>query len=311
MARKIKIALYGAAGSGKDYVARELMKSFLEEDNIGFYRFAFADNLKKIVNNILGLTPELDEMSYNNEDFKNKYLIDLETLDGYFIEEPIVGSEVRDSLGNTKHVMLYDPAKYGVDFSFVVYTASDLYELCQKSVSVIGNCVIPSVSQSFDFDTIVYPEWYSTDSSVANIYPEWYTPSTMTNPKRLISYRELIVWVGTYCFQNMLSKNVWTSSVFNSVEYKSFMTSQKTNGAIITDLRFPHEYRACKDNGFFIVNIVSQDSPYNVNNIAESHYREFDPDFTFMNTRDVSLFKVRMNEMKHDILDNCNEKHME
>lgn len=283
----IKLALYGYAGSGKDYVAEHIISELSSKDNIELKRFAFADNLKKAVNSMLGFHSDFDGMTYNNENFKNNFYIDLESLEGFLMDNVPEETSKKGNFGETQHIMFCNPELYIIHEPFVIYTAKELFELCQRSSSCQRYSVIPNVVQSFTLDSILYPEWYNE--------------KTMYSPRRLMSYREFIVWIGTYCFQNMINKNVWVNSVFNSVDYKEWMKDPE-HGVIITDLRFPHEFDACKRNGFKIIKVHSNIKSDSVANVAESYYNTFYSDYTFLNSRDPKAFDDEMNNFRRNWL---------
>jgi hypothetical protein len=110
----------------------------------------------------------------------------------------------------------------------------------------------------------------------------------------IMSFRELMVAHGTYVMQEAYGENVWVKWVFDHL--KASNDSDTLN--IITDIRFPREYRACGARGIPVIRIVNEhrlDGERDVDNIAESHYSEFAPDFTFVNN--PSNPKVTMNSM--------------
>ena len=268
----VKIAIYGPAGSGKDYVANAIINDFETSLGIELKRFAFADNLKKITNTLIGLDDKsMQDLAIYSEDFKNKYFIDLDTLDKMWIlpETP----EVYEKSG--KQILYKDPKRYGVEGWFTIYTASSLFDLYQRVASSVDHNVIPNMVQNWSAEIIEYPEWYIKETDTF---------------RRLMSYREYIVWIGTYCFQNLLGTSCLVNSMMNSLEFVRYSSRDLQHGVVITDLRFPHEYDACKKAGFKILKIEADKIEADIENIAESHYSKFDPDFIFHNYRDKELF---------------------
>lgn len=272
----IKIAFYGPAGSGKDYVASKV-QSILYPDA---KRFAFADKLKKIVNELLGFSGDVLEQSIKSEDFKNKTFVDLDTLETFHLKEIPSSPFVRDSFGlTTCHVLFDDQERYGVSGSFVVYSADTLYELMQRTSGIL---VIPNIVQCWEHEAIVYPFGYNQTQKHINY-------------RRLMSYRELLVWFGTCCMQNMLGKRCLVNAMMNDHVFKEQLQS---GGAIITDLRFPHEYEACKNHGFMIVEVEAETNDVSISNVAESYYSKFVPEFVFHNSRDTQKFTEEIDRLK-------------
>ena len=283
----IRIALYGPAGSGKDYVAKAIIEDFRNDLGIYVQRYAFADNLKKVTNILLGLNDQQSQdIAIYSEVFKNQYFIDLDSLETMWIVPKPPVEISKDGM----QILYRDPEKYGIQGWFTIYTANSLFELFQKASRGNDHNVIPNMVQNWSFENVEYPEGY-------NIEIDKY--------RRLISYREYIVWIGTYCFQNMLGTNCLVNSMMNYINTESnsdiigdVITGPGlpyASGVVITDLRFPHEYEECKKRGYTIVKIEAEKKEADVSNIAESHYSKFSPDFIFYNSRNEEEFK---NEMK-------------
>ncbi len=275
-ANPIKIAFYGPAGSGKDYVASKVQSLLYPEAK----RFAFADKLKKIVNELLGLSGDVLEQSIKSEDFKNKTFVDLDTLETFNLKEIPSSPFVHERFGLTSHVLFEDQERYSVPGPFVIYSADTLFELMQRSSGIL---VIPNIVQCWEYESIIYPFGYNQAQKDLKYY------------RRLMSYRELLVWVGTYCMQNMLGKRCLVNAMMNDHEFKEQLHS---GGAIITDLRFPHEYEACKSHGFMIVEVEAETNDVSVSNVAESYYSKFVPEFVFHNSRDTKKFTEEIDRLK-------------
>lgn len=271
----IKIAFYGPAGSGKDYVASKV-QSLLYPDA---KRFAFADKLKKIVNELLGLSGDILEQSIKSEDFKNKTFVDLDTLETFRLKEIPSSAFVYDSFGLSSHVLFDDQERYDVSGPFVIYSADTLYELMQRTSGIL---VIPNIMQCWEHEAIIYPFGYNQFQKDIKY-------------RRLMSYRELLVWFGTHCMQNMLGKSCLVNAMMNDHEFKEQLHS---GGIIITDLRFPHEYEACKNHGFMIVEVEAETNDVSVTNIAETYYSKFVPEFVFHNYRDTQKFAEEIDRLK-------------
>lgn len=304
----VRLALYGPAGSGKDYVTKKIIEHFrfLQDDEpkmmVDMKRFAFADKLKEIANIMIGMNnDDTLALTIYSEEFKNKTFIDLDTLEVFHIDPPEEPHAYRskDSKGRVHKV--FDGKIFIEDTNhYVFYTAEDLVHLCAKGQLTEDFKIIPNISSFWKYETIEYPEGCNKDNF---------------KYRRFISYREFIVWVGTYCFQNLLGKNSLVNMMFNSHDYQWYATNA-WHGVIVTDMRFPHEYQACKNRGFKIIKIVPEEKEVDINNIAESYYSQFESDFDFFNSRDEGHFNQEMKRLREFVRDNFAEpfdesKHLE
>ena len=305
----VKIALFGPAGSGKDYVTKKIIEYFRfssdQEDSpkmqVDFKRFAFADKLKKIANIIIGRSDmESADLAIYSEEFKNHYFIDLETLECRWIMDLPKESHtvIQGMFGRRVHRVFHDDRIADDDLRhYVIYTADDLLDLCDKGKSAtVGsymtpNMIIPNISSFWQYETVEYPAGYNKDNC---------------QHRRLISYREFIVWLGTFCFQPLLGKNSLVNMMFNDAEYRDTVV-RPWHGVIVTDMRFPHEYEACKARGFKIVKIVPEEKDIEINNIAESYYSTFESDFDFFNSRNEGHFNQEMKRFKKFLCDSFAE----
>src|SRR5574344_1269901 len=81
-----KIALFGQAGSGKDYLTKKIIEHY-KNKNINVQRIAFADNVKRNIKVLLNLSDK-DYLNFlYNEDFKNKIYLNLRTFEIKKIED--------------------------------------------------------------------------------------------------------------------------------------------------------------------------------------------------------------------------------
>lgn len=103
-----------------------------------------------------------------------------------------------------------------------------------------------------------------------------------------MSLREFIVFYGTNVLQKCLGKRVWCNAIFNSDDYH-FVSEHKDGIIIITDTRFPHEFKECEDKGFVFVKVEEKTKGKKtpkLNNIAESYMDMFHYDYLFENDKD-------------------------
>ena len=97
-----------------------------------------------------------------------------------------------------------------------------------------------------------------------------------------MSLREFMVYYGTYIMRKSLGENIWVNQLFNSESFKKKIANPDIL-VTITDVRFPNEYKACKEAGFKIIKVVNPESSLGIDNVAESYIDEFEPDYTFYN----------------------------
>ena len=80
----IKVAFFGDAGSGKDWVAKNLREIYNKQTGYETIRFAFADELKRDLFNLMGLSKNQWQDFLYSESFKQERFMD---FDKYEIHE--------------------------------------------------------------------------------------------------------------------------------------------------------------------------------------------------------------------------------
>lgn len=118
----------------------------------------------------------------------------------------------------------------------------------------------------------------------------------------IMQLREFLVYYGTYVMRKYLGGNIWINRLFNSIRDADLIT--------ITDLRFPEEYKKCKKEGFKIILVRNIDQPGKLipDNIAESYYEKFEPDYTFENTYDENRFKKELTKFYTYVDNNLSDR---
>lgn len=132
-----------------------------------------------------------------------------------------------------------------------------------------------------------HPTWsLLTDSKTLNDMKYQY--DEFNDNKIYMTLREFTVFYGTFVIQKNLGRKTWCNALFNKLdEWEEFPESFGIDTcAIVTDCRFPHEYKMCKEKGFVFIKVEDVDNlQENLNNIAESFYDDFEPDYIFHNSK--------------------------
>lgn len=260
------IALYGKAGSGKDFLASKIIEYFEKYSTKKCHRFAFADDLKMMAKHILNLSDKDADQFMHDEDAKNNTYIDLKTyklwrFGKYDVPKPS------------------SCVKLPVTYKGSIVGLSEESKICFLNAEDLGN---------------ITEECFPNNISISE-YLKDYTDFNF------ISYREFIVYLGSYVFQRMIHREFFINQVFNSKEYEKAVFNDDI--IIITDVRFYPEFKKCRDSGYFIVNVINDDQVSHVSNIAEDQYNKFKSDYVFYNSYDQSTFDERFGKLIKTIID--------
>lgn len=248
MKRNFRIALYGPAGSGKDYLCKKIMA-----DSPSTHRYAFADAMKIGIADILGFQDCFRKAITDNESehFKDNYCIDLGTLKVY-------------------------PATHPSDNSMKYVSASELYEMKKHDINM---------------------KYFAPENKYNNVY---------------ITIREFLVYFGNYICKPFINKNIWINSVIAKLPPYDPQMGIYGGKCIVTDLRFPEEYEALKKAGFLFIKVNRPDRSKieKVENIAESHYGSFVPDYIYNNYEESNdnpyIKKKRIEDQYKSLIDFIN-----
>lgn len=151
--------------------------------------------------------------------------------------------------------------------------------------------------------------------------PEW-GKETKSNPLNTIepfkditfvemmSVRDLLQKLGTEAMRNGLHQNVWVNALF--ADYKCVPADRAPNGWdcdnwIITDMRFPNEYKAIKDKGGITIRVNRPGHGTSMTDLASAHPSEtaldgFEFDYIINNDGDLE----KLISLVRDILEKEN-----
>ena len=112
----------------------------------------------------------------------------------------------------------------------------------------------------------------------------------------VMTIREMLVYYGTYVMRRHLNDSIWLNKTLFSKEFES------SEYRIITDMRFPNEYKKLREIGAYIIKVVNPDSDgKKVDNIAESYYDSFEPDYVMESSRDFRTFRENLYKLLSDM----------
>lgn len=258
------IAIYGPAGSGKDYLS-DCLRFFFEsftfvrnqfnkesEGKFGvqvpkisfikiFYEFlekrkpnkqyskqiAFADPLKESLSKLFGIPLE----TFYDQSLKDSVYVNLTTF------------------------QTVDTNKFCLDQSDLILSDEELYKFKKDEHK------FPEVQKCFELN---------------NVY---------------MSIRSLMNYYGTYVIRQVFYDEFFIKRTINSKAFDDYSNDDKL--LIISDIRFPNEFKALKEQGAYIIEVQNPNNKKNVQGATEDHYDEFDPDYLF--TNDFNELKFLMN----------------
>jgi hypothetical protein len=129
--------------------------------------------------------------------------------------------------------------------------------------------------------TILGPEWgKETKSNPLNAIE----PFKDVTFVEMMSVRDLLQKLGTEAMRNGLHQNVWVNALF--ADFKEDMHW------VVTDMRFPNEYKAIKDKGGITIRVNRPGHGTSMTDLASAHPSEtaldgFDFDYTINNDGDL------------------------
>jgi hypothetical protein len=129
--------------------------------------------------------------------------------------------------------------------------------------------------------TILGPEWgKETKSNPLNAIE----PFKDVTFVEMMSVRDLLQKLGTEAMRNGLHQNVWVNALF--ADFKEDMHW------VVTDMRFPNEYKAIKDKGGITIRVNRPGHGTSMTDLASAHPSEtaldgFEFDYTINNDGDL------------------------
>lgn len=122
--------------------------------------------------------------------------------------------------------------------------------------------------------------------------PIWTSPDG-----HLMTYRELLQRLGTEAIRNTIHPDAWVNSLM--VQYNDLVDSW-----IITDMRFPNEFRAVKERGGITVRVTRPGTIREDEHISESAIDDHEFDFEIKNDTSLHFLKQQVVAMmaKHNLL---------
>jgi hypothetical protein len=108
--------------------------------------------------------------------------------------------------------------------------------------------------------------------------------------------REFLQTLGTECMRNTLSDNIWIAALM--CDYKE--TNEYSPDWIVTDVRFPNEAQAIKDNGGIMIRVDKPGVEAINNHPSETSLNDWEFDYKVVNISDIYTLKTTIeNILKH------------
>jgi hypothetical protein len=263
----LKIALYGPAGCGKDYVARKLREAWItykmkhKDMKLGeFKRFAFADVLKENLGRFIGMNDEELEKFKQDEKYKNDMLVNLRTFK--MIHMPGWNNGIND---------IYH--EYKTDIEPIIGTNNKIMTATEVEDDIKYGFPTNSLTEAMNYAGCDY----------------------------YMTLREMCVYYGSTVMCRWFGNDIWADTIFNSKEYQESIDNNDL--IVFTDMRFNAEYQQLLKQGYKIIKIVLPEFKDNIKNASESHYDKFKPDYIFENSYDDEELMKHEEEFLKYLLD--------
>lgn len=130
---------------------------------------------------------------------------------------------------------------------------------------------------------IMFPE--INDSSLWGPSQERATliPSAIDSNLQILSCRKLLHDIGK--FGRAFNLNIWINAVLSKIN-----SMPENYGAVISDVRFKNELKACKENNFILIRVVRQNNDSTIDDISEVDLDDVsNSEFDFIVNNDGSL----------------------
>ena len=303
------IAIYGNAGAGKDFTAsyirlvydvmyeyfhngqasensRYLFNDSLFEDGIHFNPEEFTDFITSL--DVFMHLPVHKNADLNEEEHQKgenwifygfgrsgdcTFTVPKRMKHFYFAYA--LKKQLADSLGvKVEKMNEYD------------FKAKMLYDLRKcRMADITLDEINPETDYVFSAEE--YDIFHHDFNRFASLNPTWETYGS--GKDFYMTIREMLVYYGTYVMRRHFNDSIWLHKVLFAKEFED------AEYRIITDLRFPNEYKKLREQGAFIIKVVNPDqAEQKVSNVAESFYDEFEPDYVFESSRDHYVFQENL-----------------
>lgn len=249
------IALYGPAGAGKDYFCKVLDYFY---NNIYNYHGNFFD------------IREPDFIYIMNE-FKNN---------PRKIVDKVTRMAFADPLKESMAIIFQIPLQHLHDTQLKEgeYINMKSFELIDTTIDFSLDDLKAFHSQNLILDDETYFKILSKEKELTPQEQKFFDEN-----KVYMNLRNLLTYYGTYVCRGFINDKIWINAVLKSNKFLRWETNTDNQVMIITDVRFKEEYDALKEKGATIIKIENQDNQKKVDGVAESHYKEFVPDYIFIN----------------------------
>lgn len=269
------IALYGPAGSGKDFFCKAL--KFIYNKVVAQY---YSNTLEPVSPKYFQLFTEFFIDEYKEED---DYVFRLAFAD-----------QLKESISVTFNVpltWLHD--SYYKDNAYINMSTLELYK-SEEDIPKGTDYII--VSDEL-YANVMYTNVFGGPSS-----DEDRTVKSLLGANRVfMKIRDLITYYGTYVMRNTFGNNFWISNLFSKKEFNLYnqknMKGSPGYVLIVTDVRFQNEYEELKDKGAIFIKIESDFNEKSVGGVPESFYDNFTYDYIFENSKDEFKFAYNLKKI--------------
>ena len=235
--KPIIIGFAGAAGSGKDTI------SDIFKDTLNFY------HLEKII--LTDLEDNFREALYLKQSGKQK--LTNKNQKRNIVHSFSLGDPLKEMIAFICNIPLerfYDKTKYTEEY---------VYDIDKGEMVYLEDVKKPyKLYSSEEYNDVVSNGLLSKKQ-------------VTFNHTRLISIREIMVYIGNYLMYRRFSENIYCNKIFKDEEIQNCLNENKI--IIVNDIRFDSEVKYLLDNfeDVYFFNIVNKNKIYkDINNISET-----------------------------------------
>lgn len=280
MAKKIKldkpiiIGLSGEAGSGKDTIG-DLFKNTL---NLYHLEKVLESDLESSFNEAL-FQKQNGKLKLINKNQKRNI------VHSFSFGDPL--KEMISYICNIPLKCFYDETKYKEDYVYNIDTGEMVYVKDLKKPYKLYT--------SKEYNDVF-------DNGILNNQPVSF------NHTRLISIREIMVYIGNYLMYSKFGQSIYCNKIFKSDEVKECLDKNKI--IVINDIRFDSEVKYLLDNfeGVYFFNIINKNKIFkDIKNISERSLSEKVIKENYINLENTTfpnifnLIKIMLSEIDLDI----------
>ncbi|MGL5561704.1 MAG: hypothetical protein ACRDCN_03650 [Tannerellaceae bacterium] len=142
-------------------------------------------------------------------------------------------------------------------------------------VKDVAACMTNNKRSLFDDQDFKRNSYFSLTDGIT------YSIDDLPADHNLISIRELLQKIGTEAMQGTFGENIWVNKTFSEINNSHEYFGVKA--AMITDVRFEHEYKYLKSVGGITIRVINPNITSSDTHISEIALDDYPADYTIIN----------------------------